>query len=54
VKKFTLINDDDGAVYTDINNLRKLIKVGLFFTDDLSKSRILSKLEKNIKIIRKV
>jgi hypothetical protein len=40
LSKFDLINDDDGAVYIAINDVRKLLKASLFFTDELSKSRI--------------
>jgi hypothetical protein len=44
VRKFKLIHDEDGTVYTGVEYLRKLVRIALFFTEELSKSRILSKL----------
>lgn len=53
-RKFKLIHDDDGTIYTEIENLRKLVRISLFFTEELSRSRILSKLQKQIRTIKKV
>ncbi len=53
VKKFKLLNDHDGTVYAELNDVRSLIKIALFFTDDLSKSRITSKAEKILRVFDK-
>lgn len=54
VKKFKFFNDQDGTVYAELNDIRNLIKIALFFTDDLSKSRISSKAEKMVRVFDKI
>jgi hypothetical protein len=54
VKKFKLLNDQDGTVYAELSDVRSLIKIALFFTDDLSKSRITSKAEKILRVFDKI
>lgn len=54
LNSFELINDDDGTVYIPIKKVKKIMKAVLFFTDDLSKSRLMSRLDKDIRIFNKV
>ena len=44
ISTFDLINEDDGTVYKTTKKVKKLIRAILFFTDEVSKSRMIVKL----------
>ena len=52
MQKFNFYHDDDGTVYISTKNTRSIIRVSLFFVDDMTKSRILSRIEKNLRIFQ--
>ena len=54
MSKFDLIHDTDGTVYVSTKKVKKLIKLMLFFTDEISRSRLSVKFEKDLRIFDKV
>ena len=54
ISKFDLIHEEDGTVYVSTRKVKKLMKIMLFFTDDISRSRSAVKLDKDLRIYEKV
>lgn len=54
MSKFDLIHEEDGTVYVPTKKVKKLMKLMLFFTDDIHRSRLSVKFEKDIRIYQKV
>lgn len=54
MRSFDLVHDEDGTVYVPVKKVKKLIKVILFFSDEISRSRISAKVEKDIRIFDRV
>ena len=51
---FEQITEEDGTVYVSTKKVKKLMKPMLFFSDEISRSRLFVRLEKDIRIFDKV
>jgi hypothetical protein len=54
MSNFDLVHEDDGTDYVSTKKVKKLMKGILFFTDEVNKSRLMVKLDKDIRIFDKV
>ncbi len=54
MNSFELYHEEDGTDYVSTKKVKKLMKGILFFTDDVNRSRLMVKLEKDIRIFDKV
>jgi hypothetical protein len=51
---FDIIHEEDGTDYVQTKKVKKLMKGILFFTEEVNRSRLMVKLDKDIRIFDKV
>lgn len=51
---FEIITEDDGTEYVSTRKVKKLMKPMLFFTDEINRSRLYVRLEKDLRIFDKI
>ena len=51
---FETITEEDGTVYIPLRKVKKIMRALLFFTDEMSRSRLIVKLEKEVRVYDKV